>query len=314
MPLRQRIQLRSRRYTTAISVALFLLLSFAILDQKAVVAVNRSEIVLMRAFVCLFSASPSIRCNDAMYREITSIAENDEIDNSIRIQADLLSGIEVKGDRNPMTSDTIFRARMEIQRYTKLGDRYSTLGDLGRAERVYRAITILYPRDAKSYYQLGQFLRSQNRFSDAQTAIEQGIAVGPENAASGLLLKGFTFFSEGNWEDAISSFNQANQRFQTEGGLTYSEPSQLHYFWGEALRRLGKLDESSFEFLTAIEFDPERRWSWPTYAAYVGLGDIYLTKQDYTSAEAAYGTALNIADNDAQRIVVTQRISSMQTK
>lgn len=272
---------------------------------------NIGNVYLSKATMCFYTSSAPALCQHYARRALAFFADQAVVRRSARIQAALLAGAAENVEGITGLADTPAQAEITFQFILSIGERHERAGNLLAAEQTYQLLGPLYPNRAGSYYRLGKFYMARGRFDEALGAFQLGARAEPARAAQGLFLQGLVYNYRQEWTSALDLFRQAHTLDQAQGGLDYSEPNQVHYLSGEALRRLNRLDEAEAEYRRAIELDPTNQWTWPTYAAYVGLGDINHQKKNTEAAAAFYQMALNTAAQDAQRAVVYQHLGKL---
>lgn len=292
--------------TTILPIILLILLAANLASNIGVIfRQNTGNLFLSKATLCVYEQPTNVSCSEYASRSL-SILEDLRDANPLDLywlnlilgnldQASVMGGKISREQEDPIT----------LLRFIRLGDLYLAASMWKYSEIAYRGVLILYPDRADPYLKLARLYLAQERYQDALTLLDHGIAASPKDLSRLLLQKGFVYFRTGDFQAALEEFIRCRTSNNSQGGLAYSEPNQLHYFTGEALLRLGQLEQAIPEYALAIQLDPNLDWPWPTYAAYVGLGDVYLRQKDFTKARAAYEQAYSIAlEGDQQNLVL----------
>jgi Flp pilus assembly protein TadD len=106
--------------------------------------------------------------------------------------------------------------------------------------------------------------------------------IGPEvrETAENFVSEGVTYYQDGNYEDAVSSWQEALELIPGD--------AEVHNFIGISYHNLNRFDEATNHFRMATELDTTY------YEAYNNLGyDLFLQKK-YGEARRAFNTALKI--------------------
>lgn len=260
--------------------------------------------------MCIYHNALDRSClDDALYSlSILNRNETNHLVNRLWLNT-IIGDNRMAADTPPMTTLNT-QNRMNLVRFLRLGQHYQASSLWKNAEIAYQNAMYLFPERPDPYLKLGSLYLSQDRYHDAFTILDKGITASEEKAQL-LLQKGFAYLRAGNFQEALEQFRNCKEWNDMFGGLLYSEPSQLHYFTGEALLRLGQLDQAIREYTIAIQLDQGLEWAWPTYAAYVGLGDVYLRQNDFAQALDAYNQANAIALEGDQKRVVQKRLQQL---
>jgi tetratricopeptide (TPR) repeat protein len=112
--------------------------------------------------------------------------------------------------------------------------------------------------------------------------------------------RGFFYFSEGNFEKAVSDYNQAislNDNFR-----------QAYFNRGFLYYRKGSYDKALFDYNKAISLMPNTSGGDQFARAYQLRADVYLAKGDYKEAISDYDQAVNL-DPDLLNVYVDRGIA-----
>jgi len=272
---------------------------------------NFGHLFLSKATLCVYRQPTDASCLEVASRSL-SILEETQVANPIDFlwlniiignqeQASTIVGEIPDGQEDPST----------IIRFIRLGDLYLAASMWKHSEISYRSVLTLFPDRPESYLKLATLYLSQERYEDALDVLDNGIVSSPKELSRLIFQRGFVYLRSGNSQAALEEFIRCRVWNDAHGGLAYSEPNQLHYFMGEALLRIGQLDQAIPEYQLAIQLDPKLEWPWPTYAAYIGLGDVYIRQKKFAQALAAYEQAFAIALDGDQKILVQGRLQQL---
>ena len=168
--------------------------------------------------------------------------------------------------------------------YIHLGNLLKNQQRFAEAEQAYGKAIELNPEYATAYSNLGNLLADQQRFAEAEQAYGKAIELNPDDATAysnlGILLKHQQRFAEA--EQAYGKAIELNPEYAT----AYSN-------LGNLLADQQRFAEAEQAYGKAIELNPE-------YAtAYSNLGNLLADQQRFAEAEQAYGKAIELNPDDA---------------
>jgi len=128
-----------------------------------------------------------------------------------------------------------------------LGLLYTDLGDPVAAEKAYRTAFKVEPSHVESRINLAELLFQQGRVADAQTLLEQSVALQPSRGAAHEAL-GRHWVRVKQYDKALVSLAEAVKLMP--------DNATIHYFYGVAVAQLRTLDEALPFLKKAHELDP----------------------------------------------------------
>ncbi len=192
------------------------------------------------------------------------------------------------------------------------------IGDLGKAEALYKKILESNPNQSDALHYLGVISFQIENYDIAIDLIRKSIKVNPDNHKAHSNL-GLVFQRQGKFNDAVNCFNKALE--------IKSDSAEAYNNLGNALKALGQLDDASTNYSTALTIKPDYAEAHnnlgflfqeqgkledavdcyhkalannPNFAgAHNNLGNAYLEKLELENAIACYRKALAIDPNFA---------------
>jgi tetratricopeptide (TPR) repeat protein len=256
-----------------------------------------------RAAVCLLNTDRTDCSSTTLPGFVARLADPRSLSPADRAYAGLALGMTPDLGQLP-APEASARTNVRFRRFLILGAALERRSASGAAEQAYRAAIRLRPEIGEGYYRLGQFYVTQGRLAEALQQYARGAYADPSRATQGQFLAGYAQFKARRWDDALESLRQSWATFQKVGGLDASQPNQCLYFIGEALLNLGQWQEAVHAYEQVVALPTAGQYAWPTYAAYVGLGDAYSYLAQPAAAAEAFDRALAAANADTQRAVV----------
>lgn len=151
------------------------------------------------------------------------------------------------------------------------------------AKAIFNDIIINYPENWKPYFYLGAISIAENR-DDYFDYFDKSLLYA-DTSKEAYIQIAYSYLNRGNNERVISVLDKV---------LPFSENDfRVNYFYGIALQRLSKLDESVFYYERALKAEPEDVSLLST------LGMVYNTLKRYEESEAMYEKAIKINPDDA---------------
>lgn len=151
------------------------------------------------------------------------------------------------------------------------------------AKVIFNDIIINYPENWKPYFYLGVISIAENK-DDYFDYFDKSLLYA-DTSKEAYIQIAYSYLNQGNNERVISVLDKA---------LPLSiDDFRMNYFYGIALQRLSKLDESVFYYERALKAEPEDVSLLST------LGMVYNTLKRYDESEAMYEKAIKINPNDA---------------
>lgn len=138
-------------------------------------------------------------------------------------------------------------------RLDRLGRCLNNLGELAKAERVFRQALTHEPSRAETFANLGHVLRRQRRLGDAEEALVRALEMNPDHARA-LRTLGMLRLVSGEPAEAAPLFRRALQNDPAEPGL-------LGHL-GIALHRSGDLEGAEGAYRAALEKDDRNTETW----------------------------------------------------
>lgn len=150
------------------------------------------------------------------------------------------------------------------------------------AKSIFNDIVINYPAHWKPYFYLGAISIAENE-DDYFDYFDKSLLYA-DTAKEAYIQIAYSYLNKGNYERVISVLDKA---------LPMSENDfRMNYFYGMALQRLSKLEESLLYYEKALKTEPEEVSLLST------LGLVYNTLKRYEESEAMYEKALKINPDD----------------
>lgn len=163
------------------------------------------------------------------------------------------------------------------------------------------------PTTALFWYQRGDFFAENGMPDKALESYRGGIQAQPEKAVDGYARLGALYYQLRRMDEALEAFQQV-ERMERARPILPNWRAQLVYFYiAEIYRSRQNWGDSIVYYQRAL--DAAQTSGWPTYAAFVGLGDVAAAQGDRAQAYALYTRALDFAATAAQRQVVQSRLA-----
>jgi tetratricopeptide (TPR) repeat protein len=169
--------------------------------------------------------------------------------------------------------------------HSNLGNALKDQGRFIEAEVSYRRALALDPKLAQSHNNLGHALQSLGKLAEAELSFRRALALEPEFAQAHYNL-GVALQTLGKPVAAEASYRQAL-------ALT-PDYAEAYYNSGIALHALGKLAEAEVRYRRALLLQPELA------EAHSGLGNARLALNKVTEAEASYLRVLALMPDSAE--------------
>ena len=151
------------------------------------------------------------------------------------------------------------------------------------AKSIFKDIADNYPGNWKPYFYLGALSIAENN-NDYFDYFDKSLLYA-DTITDAYIQIAYSYLNKGNNERVISVLDKA---------LPLSENDfRINYFYGIALQRLSKLEESLFYYEKALKAEPDDVSLLST------LGLVYNTLKRYEESEAMYEKALKINPDDA---------------
>jgi tetratricopeptide (TPR) repeat protein len=166
-------------------------------------------------------------------------------------------------------------------------------GELGEAERLYRAVLQREPANFDALHLLGMLNYQRGRSASALALIRAALQVDPRRADAHSDL-GLVLYASGSFAEALASYDAAH-------ALAPDEPDTLNGR-GVVLSQLGRLTEAIASFDRALALDPAH------LDTLGNRGNVLLKLNRPQDAIASYGAGLKIAPNHA-RLLTNQAVA-----
>jgi len=140
----------------------------------------------------------------------------------------------------------------EVRR--RLGDVAEELGYNDQAEHHFETAIEYDPDDGRAHHHYGNFLKHQQRFTEARERFEAGIQV--SNAPEIHVDYGLLLVEIGQPEKAAEILSQSLERIE-DTSSTHLDKSQIHHNYAQALFHADKLELAREQYNEAIELDEE---------------------------------------------------------
>lgn len=190
------------------------------------------------------------------------------------------------------------------KRHLMLANRFIQMGKFIQAEMVFKETIDIFPNESQLYIAFGDFLLGQKDYAEALWLYDRAISRIPSMRAVWYFRQGVNYFYQAQYSLALGMFKKADHENLLAPSLSYSEPIQLHYYSAVAYESLSDTQSAAGEFQLVIQNDPQHKWSWPTYAAYLGLSRFKLQSGELEEAMELTRQAMKITDSDDQKAEV----------
>lgn len=172
--------------------------------------------------------------------------------------------------------------------YVNIGASSYALGQYKEAAEAYRQAIRLDDAKADTQYGLGLSLEKLNRTDEETLAYRRALAINPGHAGAMEKL-GLAYMRLKRWNDAFAAF---------EGLKIYKPEAKTYNYIGESLYELGKYDEASEAFTTAVNYNPDLE------KARYNLGRSYVKLNNPAMAQVQYEILKNARSDWADRLLV----------
>lgn len=172
--------------------------------------------------------------------------------------------------------------------YVNIGASSYALGQYKEAAEAYRQAIKLDDAKADTQYGLGLSLEKLNRTDEETLAYRRALAINPGHAGAMEKL-GLAYMRLKRWNDAFLAF---------EGLKIYKPEAKTYNYIGESLYELGKYDEASEAFSTAVNYNPDLE------KARYNLGRSYIKLNNSAMAQVQYEILKNAKSDYADRLLV----------
>ncbi|NOT46634.1 MAG: tetratricopeptide repeat protein [Acidobacteria bacterium] len=172
--------------------------------------------------------------------------------------------------------------------YVNIGASSYALGQFGPAAEAYRQAIRLDDSKADTQYGLGLSLEKLNRTDEETLAYKRALAINPGHAGAMEKL-GLAYMKLKRWNDAFLAF---------EGLKIYKPEAKTYNYIGESLYELGKYDDASEAFTTAVNYNPDLE------KARYNLGRSYVKLGNTAMAQVQYEILKNARSDWADRLLV----------
>ncbi len=176
------------------------------------------------------------------------------------------------------------------------------LRDYAAAEGTYILATRIAPDDAQVWYELASFYEIHSQPDRALAAYLEGSQADPQLAATGYLRSGMILRQLGKCPEALKLFDQSEAADTALPQLPDWARGTLYFYMGDCLKRLQNWEATLVAFESVLSVSQPD--GWPRYAAYLGMGDVWVEKGNMAKAREAYESALQSAGEDVNRSVV----------
>ncbi len=172
--------------------------------------------------------------------------------------------------------------------YVNIGASSYALGQFGPAAEAYRQAIRLEDSKADTQYGLGLSLEKLNRTDEEILAYKRALALNPGHA-NALEKMGMAYLKLRRYSDSLAAFEQLK---------IYKPEAKTYNYIGESLFELGKIEESSEAFTTAVNYNPDLE------KARYNLGRSYVKLGNTAMAQVQYEILKNARSDWADRLLV----------
>lgn len=172
--------------------------------------------------------------------------------------------------------------------YVNIGASSYALQQYKEAADAYKQAIRLDDSKADTQYALGLSLEKLNRIDEEALAYKRALALNPGHA-NAMERLGLAYFRQKRWNDAYTAF---------EGLKIYKPEAKTYNYIGESLFELGKYDEASEAFTTAVNYNPDLE------KARYNLGRSYVKLNNPAMAQVQYEILKNARSDYADRLLV----------
>ncbi len=195
--------------------------------------------------------------------------------------------------RLPMVPMLIIFAGVGLVRYYDLwrGWRWRRAAALTAAALAMGAFSMWPMPDIKrdgafgqSYYRYGKFYFDEGKYEEAVSYFHKSTMLVPE-MYQGFVMLGIAYEKVGQPDTALAVF--------WRGTVAAPDKAAMHFNFGLALARSGRLPEAAKALAHAVELEPDYVDAW------VQLAEVFIGLQDYHHAEQAYRRVVALVPGDA---------------
>jgi tetratricopeptide (TPR) repeat protein len=172
--------------------------------------------------------------------------------------------------------------------YVNIGASSYALQQYKEAADAYRQAIRLDDGKADTQYALGLSLEKLNRTDEEALAYKRALAVNPGHA-NAMEKLGLAYMKLKRWNDAYTAFDQLK---------IYKPEARTYNYIGESLMELGKAEEASEAFNTAVNYNPDLE------KARYNLGRAYVKLGKTDMAQVQYEILKNARSDWADRLLV----------
>ena len=152
-------------------------------------------------------------------------------------------------------------------------------GKLEEAEKNYKKIIELKPKNSIAHVNLGTLFQRLGKFEEAEASFKKGIDLKPDFAEA--------YFNLGNTQKILKKFKQAETSFKKAIKLK-PDLTTAYNNLGNIQLELGKYEEAELSYKNAIEQNPDFA------GAYDNLGNVKMKLGRYEEAEINYKKAMEL--------------------
>ena len=221
-----------------------------------------------------------------IYEELYAINPDDK---NLQTELIKLYFLDSKPEKGFMTfAKVIGKEQLDYNEKLQMGEIYYNLISQDNeailiAKSIFNNIIDNYPQNWKPYFYLGAISIAENK--DNYFDYFDKSLIYADTTTEAYIQIAYSYLNKGNYERVISVLDKA---------LPLSENDfRMNYFYGIALQRLSKLDESLFYYERALKAEPDDVSLLST------LGLVYNTLKRYEESEAMYEKALKINPDDS---------------
>lgn len=172
--------------------------------------------------------------------------------------------------------------------YVNIGASSYALGQFGPAMDAYRQAIKLGDEKADTQYAFGLSLEKVNRSDEEMLAYKRALAINPGHVGAMEKL-GLAYMKSKRWNEAYAAFDQLK---------IYKPEAKTYNYIGESLFELGKFDDASEAFSTAVNYNPDLE------KARFNLGRAYVKLGNRDMAQVQYEMLKNAKSDWADRLLV----------
>jgi tetratricopeptide (TPR) repeat protein len=162
--------------------------------------------------------------------------------------------------------------------YVNIGASSYALQQYKEAADAYKQAIRLEDSKADTQYALGLSLEKLNRTDEEALAYKRALALNPGHAGA-IEKLGLSYMKQKRWNDAYAAFDQLK---------IYKPEAKTYNYLGESLFELGKTEEASEAFNTAVNYNPDlEKARYNLGRSYVKLGNTDMAQVQYEILKAA---------------------------